>query len=219
MGSGKKVIDIYKKYGQDKAKKTVLAVTEDEEICNLLEIFYIKEYLDMFGPKQVLNIAKGGKGISIYDRSYMIEAHKKTNTANRKLWNEHPERFLKRNKKISESMKGNKNGMGHICKHSEETKKRISEAVRNCPTRHENLSKSMMKKVYVYKNGEYKEYDSIKFSWKEIGFTSESTAQRFVRYCSTLEDIKNFNYKFNFFASYNKFDVNIISSLFEKKEV
>lgn len=217
MGSDKKVGDIYRKYGQDKAQKTVLAITEDEQICNLLEVFYIKEYLETYGPKQVLNIAKGGKGISIYDRSYMIEAHKKTNAANRKLWKEHPERFLERNKKISEKMKGNKNGIGHTCKHSEETRRKISEAVRNCPTRHENLLKSMMKKVHVYKDGEYKEYESVKFSWKEIGFPSEGMAQKFIRYCTSLEDLSTFNYKFNFFASYNKFDVNLISSLFNKE--
>ena len=42
MGSGKKVGDIYKKYGRDKAQKIVLAITKDERTCNLLEILYKK---------------------------------------------------------------------------------------------------------------------------------------------------------------------------------
>ena len=75
----------------------------------------------------------------------------------------------------------------------------------------------MMKKVHVYKDGEYKEYESVKFSWKEIGFPSEGAAQKLIRYCTSFEDLSTFNYKFNFFASYNKFDVNLISSLFNKE--
>lgn len=198
MGSGKAVRDIYRTYGSEKAQKSVLAICDDKKLVDLLEIEFIKIYRQEYG-KKVLNIANGGNCISL-PKEYMIEAHKKTNAANRKLWKEHPERFLERNKKISEKMEGNKNGAftkGHH-KNKEVLKKpysvRKSHKTFNplgkwkSKTRGISVSKAQMEKVYFYsfQTKEYKEFESIKTGWKEMGFSSESTALRFCRYCTKL---------------------------------
>lgn len=219
FGSGKKVQDIYRKYGKKNVKKEILAITEDKNACDVLEIFFIKTYIEKYGNNQVLNIAKGGSGAIPLDKQYMIEAHKKQALSLKKTWEEHPEKFFERNKRISSSMKGNKNGLGHYCKHTEATKIKISESLKKShDTRCEAISKVQRKNVYVlYKDGTYKVFDSVKYCWKDIGFTSETTAQRFIRYCSELENINLFNYKFDFFASYNEFDVKGVLDILKRR--
>lgn len=201
MGSGKAVKDIYRTYGSEKAQKSVLAICDDKKLVDLLEIEFIKIYRQEYGNK-VLNIANGGNCVSL-PKEYMIEAHKKTNAANRKLWKEHPERFLERNKKISEKMKGNRNGsFRKVCLNKKKTiiskkdysgRKNIIKTPNplgkwKSKTRGMSVSKAQMEKVYFYsfQTKEYKEFESIKTGWKEMGFSSESTALRFCRYCTKL---------------------------------
>lgn len=200
----------------------------------------------------------------------MIEAHKKTNAANKKLWKEHPEKFLERNKKISESMKGNKNGRFSnknkqknritVVKQQKtkvfkpKTQKlndkdisfiqtssiRISykkvhfysekQIKRHLPnplgkwksaTRGKSVSKAQMEKVYFYSldKKEYKEFESIKTCWQQMGFSSESTALRHCRYCTELlkeNKIQSFEtikaVKIEAFLSKIPFD-NVLSSI------
>lgn len=192
MGSGKKVKDIYKKYGKDKAEKKLLAITGDEKSCNILEVFFIKEYIKIYGNKQVLNITEGGVGIRIMDSIFKSEILRKSHNSLKKHWKEHPEDFLERNKKISKKLLGNKNGtFRKNTKCSEETKKKISKTLKSKIDFGEKVSKAQMEKVYFYslEIKIYKEYESIKTCWREMGFSSESTALRHCRYCTNLIEL------------------------------
>lgn len=203
MGSGKKVKDIYRKYGAAKAEKKILAVTESEKICNILEIFFIRAYIEKYGPEVCLNIAEGGKGIKLIDKASYKAINEKISYTLKRLWRDNPDSFLERNEKISAKMRGNTNGHGNLGKR----KLRTEAAERRCYsekqiarhkpnplgknkslTRSSAISKRQMEKVYFYSLEEkkYLELESVKTCWRQMGFSSETTANRHCRYCTSL---------------------------------
>lgn len=203
MGSGKKVKDIYKKYGAANAEKRILAVTEDEKICNILEVFFIQAYMEKYGPEVCLNIAEGGKGVKLIDKDSYKAISKKISCTLKKLWNDDPNRFLERNEKISRSMRGNTNGHGNIgkkklkSKSTEKTYYSKKQIERHKPnplgknkslTRGSTISKRQMERVYFYSldRREYLELESVKTCWRQMGLSSETTANRHCRYCTSL---------------------------------
>lgn len=222
MGSGKKLWEYYNKYGIQNAQKTILSIVNNQSYCDILEKFFIKSYREEFGNENILNISSGGKhnsDIYLYTSS---EAHTRNIENLKRYWaeNKDSEKVLLRNKKISEKMKGNKNGMGHSHLHTEKTKKLISEKVKlSNPIRGPKLAKASSKRIFIYKDGKKLEKENVKNSWKELGFTSETVAQRFIRYCTELisnNQVVNFNYKFNFFVSYKDFEISEIDFLFKE---
>jgi hypothetical protein len=216
-GSGAILKKVYRKYTDKEAEKYILAITENLDSANILEKYFIKEFRDKFG-KNLLNVQAGGR----YNLDFVMpeEAHQRNIDGLKSYWHDpkNKERILLRNKRLSESMKGNKNGMGHYNKHTEETKKKISERVKDSNSRRiPKLREITSKDIWVYQNGIITKKHTIKYSWKELGFTSESVCQRFTRYCTKLlteNKLSEFNYKFGkIFISYEPFDVNMISTI------
>lgn len=203
MGSGKKVKDIYRKYGIAGAKKEILAITESENICNILEKFFIRAYMEKYGPEICLNIAEGGKGVKLIDKAAYKATSKKISCTLKKLWRDSPDSFLERNEKISTKMRGNTNGHGNKGKKKQKpdgaeriyySKMQIERHKPNplgkgkSLTRGSTISKRQMKRVYFYSLEEkkYMELESVKTCWRQIGFSSETTANRHCRYCTSL---------------------------------
>lgn len=216
MGSGVRLLKIYRKYGKKIARKTILAVVETLDEINTLEKEYISLYKNKY-KENCLNIQNGGR--NCLDFRVSEEAHKRNIEGLIAYWRnpKNKDRILQRNKKVSESMKGNKNGMGHSCKHSQETRNKISLSVKKSnATRIPKLAVKSSKKVFILKDGKYFSVSNVKDNWKQLGFTSEPVAQRFIRHCTSIlkEDrLIDFNKKYNFFAAYIEFDVNIVQSI------
>lgn len=97
FGSGKYIVRAEKKYGINNFSKEILATCHSPDICNILEIQYIKMYREI--GKAEYNIAEGGHADS---RKYLTQEEK----------NEIQEKINKRlnspevKQKISESHKG-----------------------------------------------------------------------------------------------------------------
>jgi hypothetical protein len=60
MGSGKAILQSFKKYGRNNFSKSILAVTETKENINVLEKYFIKLFRE--SGKAEYNIANGGDG-------------------------------------------------------------------------------------------------------------------------------------------------------------
>lgn len=221
MGSGVILRKLYNKYGKTHAKKTILSVSKTLAECNESEKYFIKEYHKKYG-RCVLNIQDGGRN----NASFNIpeEVHLKNIEGLKAYWlnPDNKDKILLRNKRIAERMKGNKNGEGTVHHHSDETRKKISEHVKATnQSRIPKLSEIGKKTLFVYRNnGQLQEYKSVKYSWKLLGFTSESVCQRFIRYCTKLlenNNLNTFNFKYGkLFIAYRKFDVNIVQNIFNK---
>ena len=68
FGSGTHIVRAEKKYGIDKFSKEILAVCHNSDVCDILEMQYIKMYRDI--GKAEYNIAEGGFGDS---RKYLTQ--------------------------------------------------------------------------------------------------------------------------------------------------
>ena len=223
MGTGAIVKKVYKQFGKNGATKSILAIAETLEVANILEKHFISEFKKTYG-KNCFNIQKGGR--NNLDFQMPEDAHKRNVESLRTFWknNKYSENVKIRNQRISDKMKGYKNGMGHTCKHNDETKKKISESVRRNESRIPKIREKSSKKiyVYVYDKNELFERSNVKYSWKDLGFTSEAACQRYTRYCSAfvkgLKDVTSFSKHFNvhfgkIFVSYEPFNVSFIKTL------
>lgn len=215
MGSGTILRQLYKKYGKEHAEKTILGIVETQELCNCLEIHFISMFKELFG-KQVINIRPGGNTEKYIPQD--ADACRKRALLHWQSMSR--ETKLKRAEKISENMKGNTNGhFRKNTKHSEETRKLISEKVKkNIQDRIPVLREKSSKTIYFYKDGKYSELLGIRQNWKQLGFPKELATQRFCRYCTKLlqeNRLEEFNFKFNCFLSYVPFDTYKIKELFK----
>ena len=151
MGSGVKLKKDIILYGKENFSKGIIQICDNQHKCNLLEEYYI-DYFNTINTGY--NITKGGYGGSLKGRKFgpeTCEAHRKyrtgkkhTEETKKKISDAHKgkiisketiEKWKKREKyiftekdkkKISDSCKGEKNGF-YGKKHTEETKKKISE--------------------------------------------------------------------------------------------
>ena len=215
MGSGSILRKLYRKYGKEKAEKTILGIVETQELCNCLEIHFISMFKELYG-EQVINIRPGGNT----EKYIPQDADACRERALLQWQNMSEETKLKRAERISKNMKGNINGhFRKNTKHSEETRKLISEKVkgsieRRIPILREKSSKT----IYFYKEGKYSELLGIRQNWRQLGFPKELATQRFCRYCTKLlqeNRLEEFNFKFNCFLSYVPFDTYKIKELFK----
>lgn len=115
-----------RKHGWDSFTWDIVAETNDIDILNTLEIFYV-DYYNSMNPNFGYNIATPGPA-QMLGRKHSDETKKKMSKSQQ---GENNPQFGKKHtkehrKKISEAGKGNKNRLG--CKHSEEAKKKISKA-------------------------------------------------------------------------------------------
>lgn len=215
MGSGTILRQLYKKYGKDKAKKTILGVVETQELCNCLEIHFISIFKELYG-KQVLNIRPGGN-----TEKYIPQDADACRERALLQWQSMSEETkLKRAERISKNMKGNTNGhFRKNTKHSEETRKLISEKVKkNIQDRIPVLREKSSKTIYFYKDGEVSSYLGAKKHAELLGFKNQYKLQQFCRYCTKLlqdNKLSDFNFKYDCFASYIPFETYKIMELFK----
>ena len=215
MGSGSILRKLYRKYGKEHAEKTILGIVETQELCNCLEIHFISMFKELYG-EQVINIRPGGN-----TEKYIQQDTDACRERALLAWKNLPEEAkIRRAQRISKKLLGNINGhFRKNTKHSEETKKLISEKVKLSNERRIPILREKSSKViYFYKDGKYSELLGIRQNWKQFGFSSESVAQRFCRYCTKLlqeNRLEEFNFKFNCFLSYVPFETYKIMELFK----
>ena len=215
MGSGAILRKLYRKYGKQKAEKIILGIVETQELCNCLEIHFISMFRELYG-RQVINIRDGGN-----TEKYIPQDADACRKRALLAWKNLPDEVKKRRaQRISRKLMGNINGhFRKNTKHSEETKKLISEKVRKSIERRiPILREKSSKTIYFYKEGEYLKLLGIRQNWKQLEFSSESVAQRFCRYCTKLlqdNKLSDFNFKYNCFVSYIPFETYKIKELFK----
>jgi hypothetical protein len=137
FGSGIAWTNVVKKYGKENIQRKILKTYDTKEQADILEKFYIKQYKEKY-DKNCLNIADGGQGGNLGEEV---------------------------NKKISEAVSGEGNGM-YGKKLSEETRTKISKKLKGHPN-------------YNYSNYRPTEEIKAKISKSHIGIkqTPESIAK------------------------------------------
>jgi group I intron endonuclease len=123
-GSGIIVSQAIKKYGKDKFSVKILEYCDSQETLNQREKYFIEKL------KPIYNIAAGGDGghvLKYADKEYIEEIYDRQSKAMQNTWkNLSPDERKAWGESISKSRKGSNGRTG--TRHSEETKKKISDS-------------------------------------------------------------------------------------------
>jgi group I intron endonuclease len=121
-----------KKYGRDNFSLNIISSSNDQIIANDDEIYWIARAKELLGIKNVYNVSNGGSAV-MSGRKHSEETILKISESKKGTspWNKGlkmSEDFCLKNSEAHKGLQSGKNGSMFGRKHSEETRKKISEA-------------------------------------------------------------------------------------------